>query len=275
MTPAEREKWLEQRRKGIGGSDAAMVLGVSRYGGPLTLWFDKTGRNAEREQSEAMEWGIELEPIIAKKFVERTGLKVRRRNKMLHHPEFPWMLANIDRQIVGQNCGLECKTAHFYLKDRWKGDELPDEYYAQVQHYMAVAGWSSCWIAVLIGGQEMREKEVMRDDEFIVPMIEREREFWHEYVLKDIMPPATEFDDMSALYPEDTKEILLPPSQEMKEIATRLKAFKDQSKDLTSRAKLLENTLKQAIGDASGIENIATWKADKNGVRRLVLKEAA
>jgi putative phage-type endonuclease len=117
--------------RGIGGSDAAKVLGISRWGGPLTVFMDKTGRSPEREMTEAMEMGIILEEVTARLFMRRTGLRVARVNRMLQHPEYPWMVANIDRRIVGMKKGLECKTAHFMKTSQWEGDDLPDDYYCQ------------------------------------------------------------------------------------------------------------------------------------------------
>jgi putative phage-type endonuclease len=267
MNETERAAWLEERRKGIGGSDAAKVLGISKWGGPLSVFMDKTGRSRDREMTEAMEMGIILEEVVARLFMMRTGLKVARVNRMLRHPEYPWMMANVDRRIVGDKKGLECKTAHFMKTSHWEGDELPDDYYCQTQHYCAVTGWNSCWIAALIGGQRFIFKEVLRNDEFIKEMIAREREFWHEYVMKDIVPAANEADDLSEFYPENERDALLQPTDKHIEILRSIFTLEGEAALLNDRIDGLKNQIKQDIGDASGIDGIATWKNNKPSIK--------
>lgn len=257
------EDWLKLRQIGIGGSDAAKVFGISKWGGPLSVWMDKTGRSIESEMSEAAEMGIELEETVARIFCKRTNLKVEKRNKIFVHPSYPWMIANIDRKIVGENKGLECKTTHYRNGGLWDGDDLPDDYYAQVQHYIEVMGWDSCYIAALIGGQKLVYKEVKRDSDFIRVMIEKEREFWESYVFTDTMPPANEYDDVGELYQESTVTDLIEPIDSDLAIANELYDVKQKIKALELKEALLSNTLKQRIGDASGIFGVVTWKSNK------------
>ena len=105
-----REEWLEERRKSIGGSDAAAVIGMSRFASPYTVWMDKTGRLPEKEDTEAMRIGRDLEEYVAKRFEEASGKKVRRCNYIIRNPAYPWAHADIDRRISSENAGLECKT---------------------------------------------------------------------------------------------------------------------------------------------------------------------
>ncbi|MBB2775753.1 UNVERIFIED_ORG: putative phage-type endonuclease [Comamonas terrigena] len=103
----EREDWLEVRRTGIGSSDAAAAIGLNPYQSQLELWMQKTGKadllpTVDRsDDSSPMFWGTLLEPIVAAHYTKRTGNKVRRVNAVLQHPEHPWMLANVDREVVG------------------------------------------------------------------------------------------------------------------------------------------------------------------------------
>jgi putative phage-type endonuclease len=253
--------------RGIGGSDAAKVLGISRWGGPLTVFMDKTGRSPEREMTEEMRMGIILEEVVARLFMTRTGLKAARVNRMLQHPEHPWMVANVDRRIVGMKKGLECKTAHFMKTSQWEGDDLPDDYYCQAQHYCAVTGWNSCWVAALVGGQRFIYKEVLRNDDFIGEMIAIEREFWHEYVLKDIAPAANDVDDPSEFYPEDTTDSLLQPTDRHIEMLGQIFALEGKAKILESQIEGLKNQIKQDIGDMAGIDGIATWKRNRPSMK--------
>jgi putative phage-type endonuclease len=257
----QRNEWLAFRRRGIGGSDAAKVLGISRWGGPLTVYMDKLGLlPPEEEQSEAAYWGTTLEDVVAREFVRRTGLRVRRRNAIMYHPDHPWMIANVDRVIVGSNQGLECKTVSAFKADEWRDDEVPDAYYIQCQHYMAVMGWDSCFIAALIGGQRFLVKEILRNDEEIAGLIEAERQFWYGNVVLGIPPLAGMFDDMGALYPAQTGEALEAPTEADLQIARALFETREKIRPLEDEKVALENILKSRIGEGAGIEGVATWK---------------
>jgi len=252
-----RAEWLALRRKGIGGSDAAKVLGLSRWGGPLTVYLDKTGilPPDDGEPSEAAYWGTALEDVVAREFARRTGLRVRRRNALCCHPDHPRMIANVDREIVGANKGLECKTVSAYKADEWRGDEVPDAYYLQCQHYMAVMGWESCFIAALIGGQRFVAKEIPRNDEEIRALIEAEMRFWAEHVEAGVPPLPGLGDDVAALYPAQTGEDLLPATEE----------------DLARVGRLVE--VRAAMdGLTEEREQIEAHTALKEGARRFLLK---
>lgn len=171
----ERQEWLEHRRGGIGGSDAPVIMGVNPWRSQMDLWLEKTGEYTEDVDNEAMYWGRTLEDIVAREFVKRTGKKVRRRNAILRHNEYPWMLANVDRLVVGESSGLEVKTTNAFYQD---DGTCPAYYYAQVQHYMAVTGRELWYVAVLAGGQRFYLYEVPRSDIYIEELIKAEQEFW-------------------------------------------------------------------------------------------------
>lgn len=214
-----REQWFEERRKGIGGSDAAAVAGLSRYRTPIQVYMEKLGLIEPPEENEAMYWGKKLEDLVAEEFSLRTGLKVRRKNAILRHPEHSWMLANVDRVIAGRQEGLECKTTSAYKAGEWDGDDIPWEYAIQCYHYMAVTGYSAWWIAVLIGGNRFVYKRIERDEEIIANLIKIESDFWHNHVLKKIPPDpdgskaSTEL--VKQLYPDSNGlEVDLPSAVE-------------------------------------------------------------
>lgn len=247
-----RDKWLEARRKGIGGSDVAVIFGLSRYKSPIGLWLDKTGQIEPEEAGEAAYWGTTLEEIVATEFTIRTGLKVRRRNAILQHPDHPFMLANVDRLIVGQKAGLECKTASEYLKDQWEDDNVPDAYYLQCHHYMAVTGYPVWYIAVLIGGNKFKWAKIERNEEVIQRIIEGEAEFW-DHVKNMTMPPADGSpacaDALKNLYPDsDGSQIVLDL-----EASAWIQAYEmaDQGeKEAKIRKELAKNKLCQMLGQA-------------------------
>lgn len=261
-----REQWLEERRKGIGGSDAAAVAGLSPWKSPVEVWLEKTGQVEPEEPGEAAYWGTVLEDVVAREFSIRTGLKVRRRNAILQHPRYPWMLANVDRFVVGENVGLECKTTSAYNAKEWEGEEIPAQYILQVQHYMAVTGAYSWWLAVLIGGNRFIYKKIGRDDELIEQLIEIEKDFWENHVLANVppeldgSPASTEL--VKKMYPQATLPSVDLPSQ-AKELIEELENVKADIKILEEQKNECENKLKQLLGEheAGRIDDmIVTWK---------------
>lgn len=182
-------QWLEDRRKGIGGSDVATILGLNKWKSPFQLWLDKTGQiDIEFSESEPAYWGNVLEEVVAKEFRERTGKRVRRRNQVFVHDQYPFLRANIDRDVVGENAILECKTANAYLAKDWEGDEIPLAYICQVQHYMNVLNRDYAYIAVLIGGQKFIWKKIERDQELIDIITKKLVDFWTINVEQMIEP---------------------------------------------------------------------------------------
>lgn len=191
-----REDWLSVRKNGIGGSDAAAAVGLSPYMSLLELWLIKTGRDADlpkpdpNDTTEPIWWGQILEPIVAAAYTKQTGNRVRRVNAVLQHPTIPLMLANIDREVVGNRDVqlLECKTAGEFGARLWR-DGVPEYVQLQVQHQLAVTGRQAADVAVLLCGQKLEVHRVLRDDALIARLIELEAAFWR-YVETDTPPPA-------------------------------------------------------------------------------------
>jgi putative phage-type endonuclease len=247
------EKWLELRKVGIGGSDASAALRENPWQSPVKLWLIKTGQEPDPDLSdnEAVQMGRVLEDTIAKLFTERTGKKVRNRHAMFRHPDHPFMIANIDREVVGENIGLECKNVGLGQSKYWKDDEVPDHYYIQVQHYCAVMGWDGCWIAVLIGGQRFVHKYIPRDDEFIEWMIRGEAAFW-KHVTDRTMPAVDGSDSCSEtlgrMFPEAKPETVeLAPTIGMW-IRVRQAAIEKRD-EADAEVAEAENFIKQALGE--------------------------
>ena len=156
-------QWLTVRKQGIGSSDAAAAVGLNPYKSQLQLWMEKTGRDGDlpktdpNDESSPMYWGNLLEAIVAAHYSKRTGYKVRRINAVLQHPTVPWMLANIDREVIGAPDVqiLECKTAGMNGARLWK-EGVPEYVQLQVMHQLAVTGKPAADVAVLICGQELQ-----------------------------------------------------------------------------------------------------------------------
>ena len=248
---SSREEWLELRRNGIGGSDAAAILELSKWSSPLAVYADKLGLVPEREDNEAMRQGRDLEAYVAERWAEHTGLKVRRENHILINTDLPFMHANIDRRIVGLNEGLECKTTSVYNPTDFEGGDVPPEYYVQCQHYMAVTGWKVWHLAVLVLNKGFYVFRIERNEDDISVLIESERAFWHDHVLAQVPPEPMEQDDdtVASLYPRDEGGYV--PLYSVSSTLSDLVAKKARKKDLDAEISALENRIKMALGEAS------------------------
>lgn len=181
-------EWLVLRKTGIGGSDAGAICGLNPCSSAIHVYQDKTSEEITEFDNESMRQGRDLEEYVARRFMEETGLKVRRSNMMYRSKENPFMLADVDRLVVGEDAGLECKTASAYNADKWKDGAIPDHYLIQCYHYMAVTGKRAWYIAVVILGREFKYQKITWDDNIITNLISIEKQFWKNHVEKRIMP---------------------------------------------------------------------------------------
>ena len=244
-----REGWLKLRKTGIGGSDAGAVCGLNPYRSPFTVYMDKTSEEVSEDDNEAMRQGRDFEDYVAKRFTEETGLKVQRSNYLYRSEEYPFMLANIDRQIIGENGGLECKTASAYAAEKWNDGKIPESYELQCQHYMAVMGWDHMYIACLILGREFLYRRIERDDQLIRNLIRIEKEFWEEHVLKHVLPDpdgSRDYDTMLEEYfkRESRKDEAIPligfdqDLRRRQEISELLSRLEEERNEIDQRLKL-------------------------------------
>lgn len=182
------EEWLKYRKKGITGTDAGAIVGLNPYVSAMDVFQDKLLDNIELKDNEAMKQGRELEEYVARRFMETTGKKVRKANYIYVNEKNPYMLADFDRLIVGEEAGLECKTVSPYSADKWKDGKIPLHYQMQVQHYLAVSGYKCWYIAALIFGQDFIIRKIDRDEELINDLITVEKRFWKNNVKANVMP---------------------------------------------------------------------------------------
>lgn len=184
----EKKEWLILRKTGIGGSDAGTVCGLNPYGSLIKLFYDKTGKEVEEQDNEAMRQGADLEDYVAQRFMEAMGLKARRSNYLYRSVEHPFMIADVDRLVVGEDAGLECKTASAYNADKWKDGKIPLHYAMQCYHYMAVTGRRAWYLAAVILGKEFVYHKLEWDDDVVRRLVEAEKDFWEKYVMAGRMP---------------------------------------------------------------------------------------
>lgn len=242
---ANHDEWLALRKKYIGGSDAATVVGMNAFSSPYALWAEKTGRIPGFSGNLSTEVGAYLEDFVAKKFEQETGKKVRRVNKSFLNDQYPWAIGNIDREIVGEDAGLEIKTTSELNLKKFKGGEYPENYYCQCVHYLAVTGKQRWYLAVLIGNREFRWFVIERDEEEIAALMQAEKDFW-EYVKINTPPPAdgakATTETIVTLYPDsDDSDVDLycyeSDLQQYLELGARIKELEKQRDEHANRVK--------------------------------------
>lgn len=261
----DKKSWLRYRKRGIGGSDAGAVCGLNPYHTAIQVYYDKTSDEIQEIDNEAMRQGREFEDYVAGRFCEASGKKVRRANAMYYDEKNPFMLADVDRMVVGENAGLECKTASPYMAEKWEDGKIPLSYQIQCHHYMSVCNTEAWYIAVLIYGKEFKYYRIERDEQVIADLIRIEKEFWREHVMKRVMPDPDGSKTADAAIAERFKisrDLTIPLSgfdarlkrrEELLSVMGHMEAEKRQ----------IDQELKLYLGDAEMAENEhyrVSWK---------------
>jgi putative phage-type endonuclease len=194
-----REEWLSDRKRGIGGSDVAAIVGMSKWRTPMDVYLDKIGEIADQPDNPSMLWGRTLEPVVRQHYCNVTGdaVALQDSNTIVQHPTIPYLLASVDGVILseaGEPSGiLEVKTAR--TADGWGLEwsaDIPDHYALQVQHYLCVTDLDFARVAVLIGGSDFRIYHVPRCPETIDALVQACVTFWKDHVEPRVPPePAT------------------------------------------------------------------------------------
>lgn len=275
-----KEEWLKSRQAGIGGSDASAIAGLNPWKSSIQLYMDKKEENPQEIKSLRMELGNRLEGLVAELFTEETGLKVRNVNGILKNEKYPFALANIDRAIVGEKAFLECKTTNSFALKEWQ-DGVPPHYEIQCLHYMAITGATHCYIAALIGNSDFIWYKIERDQETIDYLMQIEKEFWEENILKDIVPLPDGSDAYSEYLKEKYKKsngqeielhLLKDGPQKLlryDEIVTDIKALETEKKLIEQEIQIhMEDFEVAKIGDRK-----ITWKtSSRNSIDSKKLK---
>lgn len=260
------DEWLILRKKSIGGSDAGCLVDMNPWKSPITLYADKMGLSKDKETNEAMRLGNDLEEYVAQRFCEETGKKVRKDNFMWMHDDYDFITANVDREIVGENAGLECKTMNSFAGYDLEGGEVPAQYYAQCQHYMMVKGYDRMYLAILVFQKGIFTVTVERNQEFIDELMAAEIHFWTENIEKKQMPAPDGSEDsletLQTVFPQEH-------SAEIDVDDTQIKRYRELA-DLIKKLKTEQDEVKAqicfALGDAAvGIGNdfACSWKSQK------------
>ena len=288
-----KNEWLIKRKCGIGGSDASSILGFNPYRSSMAVYIDKICyahllkdlkgekifKNSDchiekdlidkfisqdNETSYKMELGNKLKSFVASEFMLKTGKKVRNINGILRNDKYPFAIANIDRAVVGEKAFLECKVTNSFNKKEWE-KTIPIHYQIQMNHYMAVSGATHCYVAVLIGNEELVIHKLERDKEMIDEIMKLEEMFWNNCILGDNLPMPDGSNDYSKtldiLYKDSKEEELILFEAESileryDEVVKLYKDFEKEKKAIEQYLKLqMQNYEIAYVGDRK-----ITWK---------------
>lgn len=267
MNAPVRDAWLAERRTGIGGSDVAAMLGLSRWKTPLALYQEKRGELVpnEDDETEAMRWGRYLEPVVRQAYADRTGRAVKVLGDILRHPQHGHMIANLDGFT---DCGrvFEAKTAR--TAEGWGEpgtDDVPQPYLLQVQHYLEVTGFEVADVAVLIGGSDFRIYEVPADRELQDMLIDAEAEFWGRVQRAEPPEPVTVADAVARWGRASVADLVMADDEAMQALRT-LRAARDSIQAAEAIEETAKALLMRKLGERDTLVDKAgcallTWKA--------------
>lgn len=275
----EKKEWLRYRKRGIGGSDVGAICGLNPHCTAIQVYQDKISEEVEELDNEAMKQGRDFEDYVARRFMNASGKKVRRANAMFYDEKHPFMLADVDRMVIGENAGLECKTASPYVAEQWKDGQVPLSYQLQCYHYMSVFHADAWYIAVLIYGREFKYYKLERDEEIIQGLIQIEQNFWENHVQRHIMPNpdgSKIADSVIAQYFNNSSGEVIPLLGFDEKIQRREEVVGLMDK-LETEKRQIEQELKVFLGEAEVAENEryrVSWKpVTTNRIDTKLLKE--
>ncbi|MEV6633916.1 lambda-exonuclease family protein [Actinoplanes sp. NPDC051470] len=255
---ADRELWLAERRRGIGSSDVAAILGAADYATAVHVYRDKRGQLVD-DAGEAAMWGHLLEDVVAREWARRQKSVIQRVG-LVANADTPWMMTTLDRLVlecpmdrsVSKRCALEVKCRSAFKAHRWHAD-IPDDVLAQTAWQRLVTGFDHIHVAVLIGGNEMKLATAFADpkvDDYVLTQVRRFRD---EHLLPGVEPDwdltkAQALIDMDSLMNSDrVGEIDLSDVGEVIEYAARSAAKSRAEKALKESSATLRRLANGAL----------------------------
>ena len=257
----------------IGSSEIATVLGLNPFQTLLELWAIKTGQIESKDLSdvEAVEWGVRLEKVVAKKFADKHKVKLIAYKKRFVHPKYDFLTCELDTIISGTNEMVEIKTCNAWkFKDWEQPDDIPAHYICQVMFALGLSSRNVGHIAVLIGGQKYIEKKVIFDEQIYNEMVRKAVVFWQTYVLTKTMPMLISNNDDNILYQlfpnaQIDKEINLPDEVNIK--LENLEALNQDKKSVEGQIGKIKNELKSYIKE-NEVGTTGLWRIKWSNVHK-------
>jgi putative phage-type endonuclease len=267
------EKQRKERKKYIGGSDAAAIIGLSKWKTPYEVWLEKTDQGVQKEETLPMRVGSLMEDVVAKLWSSQYGKKLKKSNKTIFSKDYPFIGGNLDRLIVGEKSFLEVKTAGERFSKEWN-EKIPIAYLVQCLHYLYITRYEYCYLCVLIGNNELKSYQIYYKDyqKQIEQIIQKEVEFWQKYVLTKTPPPVIAEDSeilqqqfINQIKPQE-QELDLSNDDEVQLLLENLESYKQDKKKLEEHISELENKIKLKLGEyqiARTSRYIIEWKVQE------------
>lgn len=260
--PDGSPEWHQTRLGGMGGSDVAAALGMSRYTSPLSVYLEKRGEMPTLPENpdlaEYGEMGHALQDVIADRWAHRSGYSWERAPGTLAHAEAPWMRVNLDgiaSDPWGERGVLEVKNRSEYQLDQWE-DGVPAAPAIQGHWGMAVSGYPYAAVAALIGGNKVRWHRIERDHELEANLVTLVADFWRG-VLEGREPQIDSSEATSELlghlYQVDPGAIANVDPAEVEPLLAELERLKVAEKEATAALRGVKNRLRKLAGAAEVI----------------------
>ena len=271
---------VTNRTQGLGGSDAAAVLGLSPYSSALDVYLRATGASEGPDETYAMRRGTALEPILRDEYERQSG-RLAASGVSMRHPKYPWMVAHTDGRVadakglIDDRRILEIKTTGLWTAQDWGEagtDEIPEQHLVQVQHYLSVTGAEVCDVCAEIAGRDVELFEVPRNEELISMIEDIEGAFWNDHVLARVAPDPTDLEEAKKLWPKSRgPKSIHEASDETIGVLSRWMKLRAEAKCVQDRADAFKLDLQIVMGDTEALygngEKLLTWKNSKAGTR--------
>lgn len=185
--------WHEWRGKGIGSSDAPIIMGVSPYKTPYQLWETKIGvkQPTDDDGNWATRRGNELEPVARSMYELETGLEMPA--TLAYNEKYPFLRASLDGWNAETQTLLEIKCPGRDDHATAMSGKIPEKYIPQVQHQLFVTGAKEAHYYSFKDGKGVLVR-ARADMDYIELLVRKEIEFWCEFVEKEVPPPFTDRD---------------------------------------------------------------------------------
>lgn len=183
--------WRAWCQDGIGSSDAAAIMGVSPWQTARQLWEVLTQRAMPAKPTFAMRRGLRLEPLARRLYEMRTGCLME--PCCAQHDQHDWLRASLDGLDLTGTLVLEIKVPNADVHRLSVAGHVPDYYWPQVQHHLAVTGAARLHYVSysenrLFGPDErLAVVEVLPDAAYQARLLHTEWSFWGR-VLLDYWP---------------------------------------------------------------------------------------
>ena len=270
----DRDDWLAYRKRGIGSSEIATIVGLNPFETPYKLWRRLKGIDAPKEQNFAMLAGHYLEDAVAKFWQDATGREVIKASAgdivavndakefLIASPDRTYWIPGLPRN--NENKGvLECKTIQATIDP----DDLPRHWFCQVQWQLGVMELSEGSLAWLSSGRAFDYRDIAFAPDFYGWLVEEAERFWTDHVKGDAEPTAINAADILAKYTTHTEGLVKEVNEATLSAYRQLRECKARIKEEERLKDELEELVKLTFADAEAIsyngEILATWKASR------------